>query len=82
VLFQGSFNGSYPSNLLLEERFGMPSGFIERRNSIFQRMNRTALLGDPRKDIRHCAATGVFPIGEHAFHRSLQWLQQSLDFLQ
>src|SRR5258708_3959779 len=46
VLFQGSFNGSHPAQLLLQERFGMLIGFIERLDGIFEIMKLTELMRD------------------------------------
>jgi hypothetical protein len=82
VLFQRTFNGSHPSNLLLQEGLGVPISFVKRGNGILQIRKLAELMRDTRKDKRNSTTNSFFAIGKHSLDWHLQRLQQPLDFLQ
>ncbi len=82
MLFQGALDGSHATQLLLQERFGMPIGFVERLDGIIEIMKLAELMRDVWENKGHCTPNRLFAIRDDAFDRHLQWLQQPLDFLQ
>ena len=62
VLLQGALDGSHPSQLLLQKGFGMPIGFIERLDGVFERVKLAELMGDLWEDKGHRTPDRLFAI--------------------
>jgi len=79
MLFERSLNGSHATQLLLQEGFRVPVGFVERLNGILEVMKLTELMGNTGEDKGHRAPDRLFAIGNDAFDRDLEGFQKPLD---
>src|SRR6266852_927654 len=76
VLFQSTLNRSHASQMLLQLRFGMLVGLVERLGGVFQVVKLTKLMRHPWKDKSYGTADGFFSIGDHACDRHLKLVEQ------
>src|SRR2546423_7952968 len=74
----GTLNWSHASQLLLQLRFGMLVGLVERLGGVFQVVKLTELMRYPWKHKSHGTADGFFSIGDHPFDCYFQLLEQFL----
>src|SRR6266568_2939869 len=81
TLLERSLDGSHPTQLLLQKRFGMPIGFIKRLDGIFEIVKVAELMRDVWENKGHRTLNRLFAIRDNAFDRHLQWLQELLNFL-
>src|SRR5260221_5244706 len=82
MLFQSSFDGPHPTQVLLQFCFGVPISFVERFHGVFEIVKLAELVRDSREDKGHGASNRLFTVSNDPFDRNPEGLHKVLDVLE